>query len=398
MLRMADTNISGFLPIFAEAGTAVAFLVPTPTGYEKSIMDATAPIRKLLSQSGIHDYSCQPQGTDAKVSIKSYFVTSEGVIETFASLYRPRTKQGDPRIWFKHLRHYCCPYNLLAIVAGDDELFVFNLSDATVAESLLSRGTAYRVLGYTNRINPVAEELLRRLQEIHNRGFLPSITPGDPGVGDTLEYALGIARNNRNTPDYHGIELKAKRITRNGNRRPPTRQTLLAKVPDFGMSYKEIVQAYGKWQSPDPQGPARLQLYETFKVSRSNAYGLALFVDDESDTLQIYYCDQQPAAFVSGWNMDTLRRAISVKHRETFWVQAEAIYQNGREYFRYDIVQHTRGPNVSLLPLLFQEDKITVDLAGHFRPDGSFRDHGALFKMWPADLHLLVGTPAIYTL
>lgn len=51
-----------------------------------------------------------------------------------------------------------------------------------------------------------AEELLEKLKEIHKRGFIPSITPGDSGVGDTLENALGIHRNNSKNPDYKGIE------------------------------------------------------------------------------------------------------------------------------------------------------------------------------------------------
>ena len=48
MLAMADVPIDSFLPIFAKAGVSVAFLVPTPTGYEKSIMDATYPVRELF--------------------------------------------------------------------------------------------------------------------------------------------------------------------------------------------------------------------------------------------------------------------------------------------------------------------------------------------------------------
>ena len=46
MLKMSDTPIRGFLPFFANAGLQVAFLVPTPTGYQKSIMDATLPLTK----------------------------------------------------------------------------------------------------------------------------------------------------------------------------------------------------------------------------------------------------------------------------------------------------------------------------------------------------------------
>ena len=40
MLAKADTNLESFFPIFASTGAKVAFLSPTPTGYEKSIMDA----------------------------------------------------------------------------------------------------------------------------------------------------------------------------------------------------------------------------------------------------------------------------------------------------------------------------------------------------------------------
>lgn len=34
MLAMSDVNIEQFLPLFANTGVPVAFLVPTPTGYE----------------------------------------------------------------------------------------------------------------------------------------------------------------------------------------------------------------------------------------------------------------------------------------------------------------------------------------------------------------------------
>ena len=48
MLKMSDTNIEKFIPLFSETGVPVAFLVPTPTGYEKAIMDATETVRALL--------------------------------------------------------------------------------------------------------------------------------------------------------------------------------------------------------------------------------------------------------------------------------------------------------------------------------------------------------------
>lgn len=119
MIAMADVSLDLFLPVFATTGVPVAFLVPTPTGYEKSIMDATAPVRQLLKDAGLHDYAIQGQGPVNKVQIKSYFVSDDELIETKASLYRPQTKQGDPRIWFSDLRKYCCPCNLLAVIVKD---------------------------------------------------------------------------------------------------------------------------------------------------------------------------------------------------------------------------------------------------------------------------------------
>ena len=32
----------------------------------------------------------------------------------------------------------------------------------------------------------IANELLNKIQAIHNQGFIPSITFGDPGVGDKM--------------------------------------------------------------------------------------------------------------------------------------------------------------------------------------------------------------------
>lgn len=288
---------------------------------------------------------------------------------------------------------------MLALIVFQGEIFVYNLSDEAISDSLLSGGFAYDVLQRAGRYeNRIASELLQMISDIHNQGFLRSITVGDPGVGDTLEYALGIARNNNRTPDYRGIELKASRLSRNGERRAVTRQTLFSKVPDFGMTYHEIVDAFGKWQIPRGEEIARFQLYETFKVSRPNAYGLILSVDESEDQLKILSQGNVARSFVSGWDLQTLRDALLEKHHETFWVKAVSETRNGVEYFRYDKVLHTNRPNASLLAPLLATDKITLDLAAHIKPDGSWRDHGILFKMYPHDLSMLVGDPIEYEL
>ena len=297
------------------------------------------------------------------------------------------------------MNKYCEPCNLLALIIKDQKIYVFNLSNKIIVESLRERGFAYQILEEANRAaTAIANELRSKIQALHDRGFIPAVTRGDTAVGDTLEYELGIDRNNSKLPDYRGIELKASRLTRNGAKKPTTRQTLFTKVPDRGKSYRAIVEAYGKMQIPRGSTEPRLQLYETFRVSRANAYGLRLVVDEKKDELQIVYDGEENGVFVSAWSLQSLRDQLAEKHKETFWVKAQSVSKDGVEHFRYDKILHTKGPNVSLLGALIEADIITLDLAAHFKPDGSWRDHGILFKIMPADLPLLVGDPEEYIL
>lgn len=399
MLSMSDTPINEFIPYFAETNTAVAFLVPTPTGYEKSIMDATKPLRELLKFANVHDYETQGQGQENKVIIESHFITRDDVIKTSASLYRPNTKDGDPRIWFSDLKKYCKPCNLLAIIVYDKSLYVINLSNKEIQDSLKNRGHVFSFLQISlSEYVSVANELLEKLHELHKRGFIPSITKGDPGVGDTLENALGIQRNNKKTPDYKGIELKASRITKNGEKKTVTRSTLFTKVPDTGLTYSEILDKYGKVQIPRGKTEPRKQIYETLSTQKYNAYGLKLSVDYDNDKLNLIDDAEPEPNLVSSWNLDILRKTLLVKHHETFWVKAASEMRNDIEYFRYDKVIHTKNPNALLLAPLIENGEITADLAAHIKPDGTYRDHGLLFKIFPQNIHDLLGEEKKYDL
>ena len=395
---MSDTPISKFIPLFAETNTSVAFLVPTPTGYEKSIMDATKPLRELLKFANVHDYDKQGQGPDNKVVIETHFVTKDDVIDTTASLYRPNTKDGDPRIWFSNLKKYCKPCNLLAILVFNKSLYVINLSDPEIQQSLFNHEHVFSFLQLSlSEYVGVADELLAKLKEIHRRGFIPSITTGDPGVGDTLENALGISRNNSKAPDYKGIELKATRITKNGSKKAVTRSTLFTKVPDGGLTYSQILDKYGKVQIPRGETVPRKQIYETLSTKKYNAYGLKLQVDYDADKLLLIDDAQPKPNVVSTWDFDILRKTLLTKHPETFWVKA-ASEMREIEYFRYDWVIHTRNPNALLLAPLIDNGEITADLAAHIKPDGKYRDHGLLFKILPQNISDLLSDEQTYDL
>lgn len=386
---MSDTPIERFLPLFAQAGVPVAFLVPTPTGFGKSIMDATTSVRQLFLNQGLHDYDLQQQGPANKVLIQTFLVTDRELIPTETSLYRPVTKMGDPRLWIYNLKSYCAPRNLLALIVMEGSLYVFNLSDNRIADSLFNGGFCYDVLcEAVHHENLVAEELRLKIQEAHNQGFLRSVTRGDPGVGDTLEHALGLVRNNRQTPDYKGIELKASRRRLS----TPNRCTLFDKTPDWrvAMSEREILDTFGYW-GEDDNGARRFQLYCTLTSRMVNSQGLTLEYNEPQDSVDVIHATDRPRPpqLVTSWDMQVLRNRLLEKHPATFWVKASVNVVDGWEYFRYDHIKYTRNPNISLFAGLIADGIVSVDFLMHYKPNGMVRDHGFPFKIMPQNVNLL---------
>ena len=74
-----------------------ALIQPTKTGLKKSILDATEPIRRFLKSNELHDYGTQGQGASIhKVKLRALLLCEDDVVESHASLYRPKTKKGEP--------------------------------------------------------------------------------------------------------------------------------------------------------------------------------------------------------------------------------------------------------------------------------------------------------------
>lgn len=400
MLKMSDTSIKDFLPYFANAGLPVAFLVPTPTGYKKSIMDATVPIRGLLKESDIHDFEQQKQGQNNKKIVRTYLIKSNELVETQASLYRPETKQGDSRIWIYNLKSYCIPCNLLALLVNKGSLYVLNLSDKSVVASMEQGFIKDLIQQFVMDENVIANELLMKIRQIHERGFLPTITFGDPGVGDTLENALGIQRNPSKLPDYKGIELKASRTKTYNKPKTNNRVNLFTQVPDWknsrGMDRVKLLNTYGYWTT-QKDGTQRFDLNCTLRANSPNSQGLYLEVDVDKDILVNYYTkDDVIRQYIAQWSFMLLRQRLLEKHHETFWVKATSKIIHGVEHFRYDKIVHTKNPNASLFPQLIDEGIITVDYIMHRQKNGTVRDHGFPFKIYPKDIDLLFPEPKVY--
>ena len=122
-----------YLPLFSELNLDMSFLYITETGYEKGIMDATLPVRNFLRKNNLHDYETQGQGQKENgVELQTQMILHDSTVELTASLYRPKTKNGDSRIWFRGIKKYCDANSFIALATDKKQLYVLNLTDDTV--------------------------------------------------------------------------------------------------------------------------------------------------------------------------------------------------------------------------------------------------------------------------
>ena len=387
MLEKSDTSISETLKRFNNHFLDVSLLVPTDTAMKKSIMDATASVREYLEQVGYHDYGAQAQGPENKVQRRAFFVRPNTLEEATVSLYRPKTKKGDPRIWFGNLKKYAEPFNLLALIIEGNDLFVVNCSDRAVMESMARADTPLGEIAARARPadNPVAGELLELIREISGRGFIKTLRPGDTGIGMTLETLLGIAANANKAPDFKGIEIKAKRLRKTR----ANRITLFSQVPDWSLS--PIGSAWNLLSTYGYERNGKLRLNHEMNALSPNSIGFILEVDAAKDWLKQNHYDAKAdvTKHVTTWEMEKLRERLVEKHKETFWVAAKCRGRGEEEEFHYVQIEHTRQPKVRNFDALIEGGVISVDYLMSQKGEKRVRDHGYLFKMHPTDFEAL---------
>ena len=122
------------LKVLTENSISLTFIEPTENGLNKSIMDATGTVRNYLKKNNLHDYNLQSQGPESKIIIDALIYNTDKVNKSRTSLYRPKTKKGDPRIWFSGLTKHSNPNDILALIGFDDKLHVLNLTQLPIEQ------------------------------------------------------------------------------------------------------------------------------------------------------------------------------------------------------------------------------------------------------------------------
>ena len=362
----------------------------TPTGLGKGILDSTAPMRAFFLDNNIHNYGEQQQGPEFKVTRNACILTETAQCPTKASFYRPNTKKGDPRMWIYGLGSYTKGNDIHVLFWYDEMLYAINITRINIKEcynSPIITPLQDVIKSINIEGNSISDELLGRFRSVKDQWFESEVT-ADTGIGRTIESFLGISMNSDKTPDYKGIELKSHR-----EKRSSKKNVLFTQTPDWDISAlksgREIVEKYGYFTA---EGKKTYQ--NTVQCSPPNSQLLFLNINQIEELLELQ-AEKKPKEDVAVWRLMKLHQRLLTKHHETFWIEVENQFNDGKEYFRYKQIEHTKNPNVGQFDILLEQNLITIDLL-LCRPSGNGDTYS--FKIKKKGMPLLFPESTLYTI
>jgi len=212
----------------------------------------------------------------------------------------------------------------------------------------------------------------KKFAEVRKKGWIASKRKGPTGIGQTLEYYLGIKENNVALPDLGTVELKAHRI---GSSSMITLFTFNRKA--WKMDPLKAIKKYG---TRDSNG--RLGMY--FTMSRTpNSVGLFLHIDQV--TISVRHISGQ---VVAEWYLDTLAKRFAKKIPGLVLVSAFSEMRGDIEWFKYERAQLLTGSSPEIIRNQISSGNILVDLRLHDKGT-SARNHGTGFRATEDKLTLL---------
>lgn len=362
----------------------------TATGLKKSILDSTVPMRAYFLEHGIHNYEEQEQGQEHKATYRAIILTDTEKKETKITFYRLNTKKGDPRMWIYGLGSYTDGSEIHVLFKFEEALCSVNITKVDIEKcynSPIITPLQEIIKAIYIEGNVVSEELLGRFRSVKDQWFESEVA-ADTGIGRTIESFLGISMNSDKTPDYKGIELKSHR-----DKRRSKKNVLFTQTPNWDISElksgKQIVEKYGYYTE---DGKKTYQ--NTVQCTPPNSQFLFLNVNQNDELLELQARIKR-LEDVAAWRLMQLHQRLLTKHHETFWIEVENEKHDGKEYFRYKQIEHTKNPNVGQFDVLIEQNIITVDLL-LCRPSG----HGDTysFKIKKKGMPLLFPESVIYNL
>lgn len=392
MRAFNDFEIENFR-VLANLGIKYTTFQTYKTALDKSYFDAIAPIRAYFVEEKIHDYAAQGQGIPNKEYREGFILTESLFVPAKASLYRPLTKKGDPRLWFSRLNRYANPDDIFALFHMDTTLYVINVTQTNIRQCMdsVDMNPIKEVLSELQGQGlSVAYELLEKLRNLYDDGhWYESEVQGDTGIGRAVESLLGISMNSDPNPDYKGIELKSKRLQRTSSK-----NGLFSQVPDWERSNFKNGKAIALHYGYERDGVRTLQV--TVQAVHPNAQSLLLDISQNNEVLEMLEkSDGVVKEHIVEWQLLKLHNRLRSKHHEKFWISVDNQMFDGKEYFKYSYIEHTRNPNVAEFDNLIMQQYVTLELLLN-RPSG--RGDTWNFKIKDKAMPILFPESSIYKL
>jgi len=199
------------------------------------------------------------------------------------------------------------------------------------------------------------EELIQKLIEIKNMGWIPNARPGNQGgVGNTLEDLLNIEENNLPIPNAAEWELKTQRSNQSSlttlfHMEPSPRAMKFVPsilLPKYGWKHEKAGKLYPDSEMSFRQtinGLSRTDRGFGIKVDRKNRKILISFdcnavsskhkawLHSVEKRVGLGELDPQPY-----WGFDDLYHKAGTKLLNCFYIKADVKKDGGKEYYHYN--------------------------------------------------------------
>lgn len=213
-------------------------------------------------------------------------------------------------------------------------------------------------------------EVIKRLELLKARGFIPTSRKGSTGIGYLLESELGINETNIPIPDIGGrVEIKG---TRRNSNSLITLFTFNRGVWRFPQ--KDVINRYGYLDEERRQA-----LKNIANNKAPNAQGFYLELDEQRNLIVLKNTSEKDN--IAEWSVYTIAGKFMTKLDRLLLVLADSKIENGVEYFHYNEAYLMKEPTPEKFLDAFNKSILMIDLRMHLKESGGVRNRGTAFRM-----------------
>jgi len=213
-------------------------------------------------------------------------------------------------------------------------------------------------------------ELVKRLENLKEKGFIKSLRSGPTGIGHLAEKELGLNETNIAIPDIGGrVEMKATRKNANSLITLFTFNRAVWKI-----NQNDLINHYGY---KDNLG--RQALYNTVNNKSPNAQGFYLVSDIKKQIIILKNIKEK--GNIAEWSTYVIAGKFMTKMDRLLLLIADNKIIDNKEYFHFNEAYLLENPTPEKFLDSFNNNILMIDIRMHIKPTGGVRNHGTAFRI-----------------